>query len=63
MGSTFYSKRIFYTKHKPKYGRGREKRPKTFPTAEKAKAFAEQLGLKKFAITELSKHKFRVDTL
>ena len=50
MGSTFYSKRIFKSKHKPKYGRGRAKRPKTFTTMEKAQAHAAELGIKDFEI-------------
>ena len=61
MGSTFYSKRIFKSKHKPKYGRGRAVRPKTFSTMEKAKEHAAKLGIKDFEITQLSKEKFRVD--
>lgn len=62
MSSRLYSNRLMRRKHKPRYGRWRAKRPKTFKTEEKAKEHAKKLGLKKFEIQKLSKEKYRVNS-
>ena len=62
MGSRMYSNRLMRRKHKPRYGRGRAKRPKTFKTEEKAKEYAKKLGLKKFEVEKMLKGKYRVIT-
>lgn len=57
MGSTFYKKRIFAVKHKPKYGRDRNKRPKTFKTEEAAKKWAEENKISKYTLVDLKEGK------
>jgi hypothetical protein len=63
MGSTLYTKRQYHRKKKPRPGRGREKRPKTFATEAKAKAYAAAQKIEKYEITMLHEGKFRVDPL
>ena len=57
MGSTYFHKRI-PTRTAVRRPRNR---PKTFKTQEKAKEYAEKKKISNYVITELSKHKFRVD--
>jgi hypothetical protein len=64
MGSTYFKKRLFATKRKPKYGRGRAARPKTFASEEAAKKWAEANKLKDYTLVDLkegrNKNKIRV---
>lgn len=53
MGSTYFIKRVFKTKRKPKYGRDRAKRPKTFKTEEAAKKWAESQKMKGYSIVNM----------
>jgi hypothetical protein len=53
MGSTLYSYRW-----KPKEGRNRDKRPKSFKTAEAVKAWAEKNKLKDYSIKNLGTEKY-----
>ena len=53
MGSTYFNKRLFATKRKPSYGRGRAKRPKTFKSAEAAKKWAEENKIKGYELVDL----------
>ncbi|MFW6013723.1 MAG: hypothetical protein ACOCZ6_01540 [Nanoarchaeota archaeon] len=55
MGSTFYSKR-----YKPRLGRRRKRRPKTFKTEEQAKKYAEEIGANYNTIEVLREKKYRV---
>ncbi|MGM5483125.1 MAG: hypothetical protein ACQESF_06690 [Nanobdellota archaeon] len=55
MGSVFYSKRYNW-----KVGRGRKKRPRTFKTEDKAKAYAKEQGLKDINIQKLKEDKYRI---
>lgn len=57
MGSILYSKR-----HKPRIGRGRATRPKTFKTEDAAKNYAKENKIEGAKITKLQETKFRVDT-
>lgn len=57
MGSTFFVKRIFKVKHKPKYGRGRAKRPKTFKSEETAKKWAEAKKIANYRLVDLKEGK------
>ena len=57
MGSTYFTKRLFKTKRKPKYGRGRQKRPKTFRTEEAAKKWAEASKIKDYILVNLKEGK------
>lgn len=64
MGSTYFKKRLFATKRKPKYGRGRLPRPKTFSTEAAAKKWAEENKVKDYELVNLKegmkKSKIRV---
>lgn len=64
MGSTYFKKRLFATKRKPKYGRGRKIRPKTFSTEAAAKKWAEENNVKDYELVDLKegmqKNKIRV---
>lgn len=53
MGSTLYTYRW-----KPKEGRKREKRPKSFKTEAAAKAWAERNKLKEYTINNLGTEKY-----
>lgn len=57
MGSTYFIKRIFRTKRKPRDGRERLKRPKTFKTEEAAKKWAEANGVKAYSLENLKEGK------
>lgn len=57
MGSTFFNKRIFAVRHKPKYGRDRAKRPKTFKSEEAAKKWAEENKIAKYKLVDLKEEK------
>jgi hypothetical protein len=57
MGSTFFKKRLFAVKHKPKYGRDRIKRPKTFKSEEAAKKWAESNKIAKYKLVNLKEGK------
>ena len=57
MGSTYFEKRVFNTKRKPKYGRGRALRPKTFKSEESAKKWAEANKVKNYGLVDLKKEK------
>jgi hypothetical protein len=57
MGSTYFTKRLFRTKRKPRYGRGRKKRPKTFISAEAAKKWAEAKKIKDYTLVNLKEGK------
>jgi hypothetical protein len=57
MGSTYFVKRLFATKRKPKYGRGRPTRPKTFKTEEAAKKWAESNKIADYKLVDLKEGK------
>jgi hypothetical protein len=57
MGSTYFVKRLFATKRKPKYGRQRAKRAKTFKSEEAAKKWAESKKMKNYELVDLKKGK------
>ena len=57
MGSRYFSRRIFHKKHKPRYGRDRLKRPKTFKTNEAAKKWADANKIKKYKLVDLKEGK------
>lgn len=55
MGSTYFVKRLFKTKRKPKYGRDRPERPKTFRTEEAARKWAEENKIEKYELVDMKK--------
>ncbi len=57
MGSTYFNKRLFATKRKPKYGRGRAVRPKTFKSEDTAKKWAEAKKIKDYVLVDLTEWK------
>ncbi len=57
MGSTYFKKRVFKTKRKPKYGRDRKKRPRTFKSEESAKKWAEANKIKDYKLVDLKEGK------
>ncbi len=57
MGSTYFKKRVFKTKRKPKYGRDRQKRPRTFKSEESAKKWAEANKIKDYKLVDLKEGK------
>ncbi len=57
MGSTYFKKRVFATKRKPKYGRGRATRPKTFSSEASAKKWAEANKIKDYTLVDMKEGK------
>jgi hypothetical protein len=57
MGSTYFKKRVFATKRKPKYGRERAKRLKTFASEAAAKKYAEANKIVKYELVDLKEGK------
>ena len=57
MGSTYFVKRVFKTKRKPRYGRPRAKRLKTFSTEAAAKKYAEANKIAKYELVDLKEGK------
>jgi hypothetical protein len=57
MGSTYFTKRLFKTKRKPKYGRDRAARPKTFSSEAAAKKWAEANKIKDYNLVDLKEGK------
>ena len=57
MGSTYFVKRLFATKRKPKYGRDRAVRLKTFKTEENARKWAEANKIAKYKLVDLKEGK------
>jgi hypothetical protein len=57
MGSRLYSKRLMHRRNKPKYGRDRLKRQKTFKTEAGAKKWAEENKIKEYKLVNLKEEK------
>jgi hypothetical protein len=57
MGSTYFSKRLFATKRKPKYGRDRPERQKTFKTEEAARKWAEANKISDYVLVDMKEGK------
>ena len=57
MGSTYFKKRVFATKRKPKYGRARAKRLKTFSSEAAAKKYADANKIAKYTLVDLKEGK------
>jgi hypothetical protein len=57
MGSTYFKKRVFATKRKPRYGRGRAQRSKTFKSEAAAKKYAEANKIAKYELVDLKEGK------
>lgn len=57
MGSTYFNKRLFATKRKPKYGRQRAGRPKTFKSEDTAKKWAEANKIADYELVDLKEGK------
>jgi len=56
MGSTYFKKRVFATKRKPRYGRDRAARSKTFSSEESAKKWAEANKIKDYKLVNLKEN-------
>ena len=57
MGSTYFSKRLFATKRKPRYGRDRPERQKTFKTEETARKWAEANKIADYVLVDMKEGK------